>query len=162
MDSRQRVCNRHAQIVVAVNRQDRLVDIWHTVKQHGHQVGVLGRGGVANRIGDVDGGRAGINRGFNATAQEVMLGARSVLGRPFNVVGKFACQCNTFNHLFQNAFRFHLQFEFHMQGACGNEGVDAFVFCRFQCFGGPFDVAFGRAGQRTDGRALDLFGDFID
>ena len=74
MNSSQGVRYSHAQIVVAVNRQDRLVDVRHTVKQHGHQVGILGRGGIANGIWDVDRGCAGINGGFDATAQEIVLG----------------------------------------------------------------------------------------
>ncbi len=162
IDRRDRVGNRHAQIVVAVNRQDRLVDVRHAVKQHGHQFGIFGRRGVSNRIGDVDGGRTGINGRFDATAQEVMFGTRTVFCRPFNIVGELARQCHTFNHLFQNAFRFHLQFVFHMQRACGDEGVDTLVLSRFQCLCRAFDVALGGTCQRTDGRSFDLLGDFMD
>ena len=40
--------------------------------------------------------------------------------------------------------------------------MDTFVFCGFQRLGSAFDVALGRTGQRTDGRAFDLFGDLVD
>ncbi len=71
---RDRVGNRHPQIIVAVNGQDCLVDVWYAAKQHGHQIGIFGRCGVANRIWDVDCRRTGLDRSFNAAAQEVMFG----------------------------------------------------------------------------------------
>ena len=40
--------------------------------------------------------------------------------------------------------------------------MNTFVFRRFQCLRSTFNITLGCTGQRTDGRALDLLGDFID
>ena len=40
--------------------------------------------------------------------------------------------------------------------------MNTLVFCGFKRLSSTFNIALGRTGQRTDGRAFDLFGDFID
>jgi hypothetical protein len=45
------------------------------------------RHGVADRVGMLIGGGAGLDRGLDAAAEEVELGAGAVLGRPLDVVG---------------------------------------------------------------------------
>ena len=59
----------------------------HAVAHHGEDaLHVLGQR-IADGVGDVDRGGAGLDRGLDAAAQEVGIGARAVLGRPFDVVG---------------------------------------------------------------------------
>jgi len=41
---------------------------------------------VADGIGNVDRGGAGLDRGFDAAAEEIVLGARAVLARPLDIV----------------------------------------------------------------------------
>ena len=85
-DAGQRVGHRHAEIVVAVHREDRLLRARHLL-HHGaeHLVVFLGRG-VAHRVGQVDGGGAGLDGGLHAAAEIVDLGAGGVLGRPLHVL----------------------------------------------------------------------------
>ncbi len=84
--------DRHAEIVVAVGGEARHVGIGHAVAQHVEQREIFLRHGVADRVGDIDGGRAGIDRGFHAAAEEIVLGAGAVLGRPFHVIGVAAAR----------------------------------------------------------------------
>ena len=89
-DTGQRVGNGETEVVVAVGREDRLVGIRHALAQHLEQRGVLFRHGVADGVGNVDGGGAGLDRRLDAAAQEIMLGAGRVLGRPLDILDPVA------------------------------------------------------------------------
>ena len=59
----------------------------HALAHHGEDARhVLGQR-VADGVGDVDRGGAGVDRGLDAAAQEVGVGAGAVLGRPLDVIG---------------------------------------------------------------------------
>ena len=83
----ERVGDGQAQIVVAMDREDRLVDVGHAVPDLADQVGELLGVGVAHRVGDVDRGGAARDGGLDAAEQEVGLGARRVHGTPLDIVG---------------------------------------------------------------------------
>ena len=85
-NARQRIRHRQAEIVVAMDGEDRLVGVRHALADAAEQRVILVRRGVAHRVGDVDRRRAGPDRGLDAAAEEVELGARGVLRRPFDVL----------------------------------------------------------------------------
>src|SRR5262249_22753951 len=85
-DGRQAVGHGHAQVVVAVDAEDHLVDAADVLLQVGDGRGVLAGDGVADRVGDVDGGGAGLDGLLDHLGQEVQLGASGVLGRELDVL----------------------------------------------------------------------------
>ena len=70
---------------MAVGGEDRLVGARHLLAQHLDQRVEFVRHRIADRVGDVDGGRAGLDRGLDAAAEEIRLGAGGVHRRPFDV-----------------------------------------------------------------------------
>ncbi len=74
-DGRQRIGNGEAQIVVAMNRDDRLVDVGHAVEQHLDEGRELLRHRIAQRIGNVDGASTGLDCRFHTAAEEIMIAA---------------------------------------------------------------------------------------
>ena len=67
----QRVGHRHAQVVVAVHRPDRLVGVGDALAQLADELAVQPGIGVADGVRDVDGGRAFGDHGLEHAAQEV-------------------------------------------------------------------------------------------
>ena len=53
-DRRQRVGDGEAEIVMAMGRDHRLVDVRHALEQHADQRREFLRHGIAHRVGDVD------------------------------------------------------------------------------------------------------------
>ncbi len=159
LHARERIGDRQAQVVVAVGGEDHCVRARHIGDQVAEHVGVFLRVGVADRVGDVDGGGAGLDRHLDAAAQEVPLGAGGVLGRPFHVVGVVARQGDRGVDRLQDRIRPHLQLVLHVHGAGGDEGVDAAAAGRLDGFGAALDVLLGGPGQAADGRLGDDLGD---
>ena len=62
-----------------------LVDVGHAVAERADDVAHVGGRGVADRVGDVDRGGAGVDGRLDHLAEEVALGARGVLGRELDV-----------------------------------------------------------------------------
>ena len=87
----QRVGDREAEVVVAMDREDRLVGVRHALA---HVRGTWPRyssgSRIADRVGQVDRGGAGPDRGLDAAAEVVDRRARRVHGRPFDVVDEAA------------------------------------------------------------------------
>ncbi len=86
----ERIRHRHAEIVVAMHREARQVGIRHALAHPLEQREIFLRHGVADGVGNIDGGGAGLDRGLDAAAEEIELGAGAVLARPFDVVGVIA------------------------------------------------------------------------
>ena len=86
----ERIRHRHAEIVMAMHREARLVGIRHALAHHLDEREIFLRHRIADGVGNVDGGGAGLDRGFDAAAEKVVLGAGAVLARPFDVVGMAA------------------------------------------------------------------------
>ena len=85
MHRRQAVGHGHAQVVVAVNGDDGLVDVGHVLEDAADQRPELVRGGVADRVRDVDRGGAGRDGDLQRLVQEVRVGAGGVHGRELHV-----------------------------------------------------------------------------
>ena len=65
-----------------------LVDAAHVLAQVAEQLGELVGHGVADRVRNVHGGRAGLDDRFDDLREEIELGARGVFGRELDVVGQ--------------------------------------------------------------------------
>ena len=66
----QAVGDGQAQVVVAVGADDRLLDVGDALLERADDRGVLKRRGVADRVGDVDRGRAGLDGGLRRPRRE--------------------------------------------------------------------------------------------
>ena len=84
----QAVGDRHAQVIVAVHREADAVDAAHVLAQVAEQLRELIRHGVADRIGNVDRGGAGVDRRLHHLREELELGARGVLGGELHVLAR--------------------------------------------------------------------------
>ena len=123
-DRRQSVGGRHAEIVVAMGGKDHAIRPRHLRQQHGDQSGAFGRGGIAHRVGDIDGGRPGLDRGFHRAAQIVMLGPCGIHRRPLHIVAQIAGMghgvVNAHHHLIHRQFG-----DVAVGGGGADKGVDA-------------------------------------
>ena len=77
-DSRQGVCRRHAQIVVAVRGDDNLVHARHTLQQHPDNIGTFTRCSITHGIGDINRRRARLDRNLANPRQIVVFGSRRI------------------------------------------------------------------------------------
>jgi len=158
-DCRQAVGHRHAQVVVTVNAQHHLVDAAHVLFQVGDGGSVLAGHGIADRVGNVDGGGAGLDGALDHLGQEVQLGAGGVLGRELDVLAVTAGPLDPFDSPTNNLLLGHLQLELAVDGAGSQEDVDTRPVGIAQGLPGPVDVVVVAARQAADDRALDLPGD---
>ena len=76
----QRIGRGHAQVVVAVDRDGRPVDVGHMLDDAPDERAKLLRRGVAGRIGDVDHRRPGVNDRFQHPVEILRVGAARILG----------------------------------------------------------------------------------
>ena len=161
-DAGQRVGDRHAEVVVAVHGEDRLLRARHLL-HHGaeHLVVFLGRG-VADGIGQVDGGGAGLERRLHAAAQIVDLGARGVLGRPLHVLHPVARPRHLEVDHLQHLLGRLLQLVLHVHGRGGDEGVDARARGVPDRLAGAVDVGLAGPRQPAHHRPLEPPGDLRD
>ena len=84
----QAVGDGQAQVVVAVDAEDDLVDAADVLLQVADGRGVLLGHGVADGVGDVDRGGAGLDGLLDHLGEEVQLGAGGVLGRELDVLAQ--------------------------------------------------------------------------
>ena len=124
----ERIGDRQAQIVVAMDGEDRLVGVGHALAQHRGTWPRYSCGrGVADGVGDVDGAsRPALDRGLDAAAQEI--DARCGC-RPRPTIRRRRRGCAPARPsaamISSTSLRLHLQLVFHMQRRGGDEGVDA-------------------------------------
>ena len=123
-DAGQAVGHGQAEIVVAVNADHGLIDVGHAFFERANDIAVLRRRGVANRVGNVDGGGAGRDGGFDDLAEEIDFGAGGVFGREFDVVAIADGALHAGDRAVNDFVLIHLEFELAMDGAGGEEDVD--------------------------------------
>ena len=133
----QRVGDRHAQIVVAMHRPNRLVGIGNAFAQGFDEVAVQLGDGITHRVGHVDGGGALFDNSFQDTAQIVHITAVTVFWAEFHIGHQVAGKPHRLLGLFKHLVGCHAQLLFHVQGRSGDEGVNPRVVGAFQGFCGP-------------------------
>ena len=163
LDGGQAVGDGQAQVVVAVDADDRLVDVRHALVEVRDDAGVLRGRGVADGVGDVDRRRAGVD----GRLDDLGRGSRARCGRR----PRARTRCRRSSRLarftpatarLDDLLLGHLQLELAVDGAGGQEDVDARLCGVLEGLPGAVDVAVVAAGQAADGRAGDLGGDRAD
>ena len=147
------------QVVVAVHGEHRLVHAGHPFPDAPDELAELRGDGVAHRVGDVDGGGPGPDDLLDQAAQEVELAAAGVLGAELHLVRPLAGVAHGPHGHLHHLVGLLLELVLHVDRRAGQEGVDAAPLGRAEGLGGRLQVLLHAAGQRGDGRALDLLGD---
>ncbi len=85
-DRLKEIGDSQAQIVVAMHRNHRLIDVGHRAVDAGNQFAEFSRCGIPNRIRNVDGGGAGADSGLNHLVHVFRIAAPGVLAGEFDIV----------------------------------------------------------------------------
>ena len=121
---RERVRHRHAKVVMAVHRPDRLVGVGDPFAQVADELAELLRHGVSDRIRHVDRRGAFRNHCFDHAAEEIGIGPAAILGREFDVAAMLAGKADRELGLFVDLVPGHAQLFFHVQVAGREENVE--------------------------------------
>ena len=161
LNGSQRVGNRHAQVVVAVCGPDDLIAVGHAFDDVADTLVPHGRDGVADGIGNIDGGRARFNHRRKNFSQKVQIGTNRVFGGKFHIIRIFFGDFHRFHRRINHLLRLHFQLVFHVDGAGGDEGVDALFRRGGNGFARLADIVFNGTRQRADGGVSDDFGNRV-
>jgi hypothetical protein len=159
---RDRRGDRDAEVVVAVHAPDHVAGPWYLLLEPGDQLGELVGQHVADRVRHVDGGRPGRDGRPVDLLEEGRVRAGGVLGRELHVRGVGAGPLDRRRGPGQDLRRGHAQLVLHVDGAGGDEGVDAEALGRGQRVAGPVHVLGPGPGQGGDDRPLDPPGHGLD
>ena len=151
-DAAQGVGRSHAQVVVAVGRDDRLVDVGYVVDQVFDLRAVFVGQAVARGVGDVDHRSPGRNGGFDHAGEVCRIGTSGVFGVELHVLDIAFGVFHGFDGLFEDFLGRRAQFVVNVLGRNAYTRVDALVPGQSQGIGGDVDVFFHGAGQRTNRR----------
>ena len=124
LDGRQAVGHGQAEIVVAVDADHGLVDVRHAIAESADDVAHVGRRGVADRVGNVDRGGAGVDGRLDHLAEEIGFGARGVLGRELDVRAVALGPFHAGDGVADDLVLVHLQLVLAMDRAGGQKDVD--------------------------------------
>ena len=158
----QTVGDGEAQVIMAMNADHDLVDVSHVPPEMSDQTSVLSRHCVAYCVGDVDGGGAGFNCFLHHLRQEVRLGARRVLGGELYIVAIVPCALDSFDGPSQDLLFGHAELKFAVNGAGGEEYMDALPRCISERFPGAVDVCPLAAGEAANDRPFNFPGHRAD
>ena len=161
LDRAQGVGHGEAQIVVAVDRDHRLVDVGHVVPDLADEVGELLGIGIAHRVRDVDGGGTSLNGALDAAEEEVGLGARGIHAAPLDIVGVAPGAGDALDHALVDLLGIELELVLAMQRRGADEGVDALAFRGLERFAGAVDIALRGAGEPADHALLHALRDLV-
>ena len=158
----QAVGHGQAEVVVAVRRDDDVVDARYITPQPADAGVHFFRGGVADGIGHVDGAGAGLDDRGQHLGQEFRLGADRILGRKLDVIAMLARAPDAVDGARDDFGPTQAQLVLAMDRAGGDEHVESFQACRRQGPGGHVNIARIAARQGADRGAVDQFGDLPD
>src|SRR6266542_2972922 len=150
-----RVGDRHAQVIVTVHGPYGLVRVWNTLAQGLDQRSELPRHRVADGVRDVDGRRAGVNRRFDETAQEVRLRPARIFGRKLDVLRVLTGQADRLDRLLEDLIGRHTQLHLHVNGRARDERMYPARVGAFERVAGAPDVLLVGASERAYRAVLD-------
>ncbi len=145
----QRVGRRHAQVIVAVGRDDGLVDVGNVVHQVGYLRAVLARQTVTRGVGYVHYRRARRYDGLHHAGEELLVGAARILGIELHVVDEAARVFYRLDGVFENRFGRHAQLLVNMIGRGAYSRVDTSALRELQRLGCHVDVFLHGASERA-------------
>ena len=153
-DAGQRVGHAEPEVVVAMHGQDRPMYVGHArVYGVNHRVKLI-RCRVADGVGQVDDGGAGVDDRLGHAAEEVEVRAEGVLGAEFHFRALVARVGHHASRLVKRLLTGELELELQVQVARGDEGVDARMHRLAERPRRGIDVLLQRAGEAGDGRLL--------
>ena len=147
--------SRHAQIVVAVDTDNSLIDIGHFLTNIANNTTKLVGYCVAHGIGNIDRCRTRFNGSFNYIVEILRLCTRSIHWRKFHILAMRFGSCNRINSHLQNLIG---RFANHgnMERRCPNKRVYARSWRVFQGFTCTVNIFENCARQTANNRAFDL------
>src|SRR3984885_10762238 len=161
-DAGQRVGYGHTEVVVAVCGEDYVVNSRDAGFDQAEDRGVLLGGGVADGVGDVDGGGAGLDGDGDHLEEELGVGAGAVLGGELDVFGKGAGEADRLGGLVEGLVAGDAKLALEMKVGGGEDEVDAVGGGGLDGPSGGLDVFTFAAGERGDAGAADLAGHRLD
>ena len=143
-----------------MSAQDNVFDAGHGGAQMLEQRLELLRHRVADGVGDVDRGGAGLDHGGYDLGQKLGFGAGCVFRREFHVVARFTGHSHGLHGPPHDFLAGHFQLELAVNLAGGDEYMDTLACRRLQCARGLLDISLVAARQRADRNSLDGAGNF--
>src|SRR5258708_38778195 len=123
-DAGQGVGYGHAEVIVAVGGEDYVVDSRDTGFDQAEDRGILLGGGVADGVGDVDGGGAGLDGDGDHLEEELGVGAGAVLGGELYVFGEGAGEADRLGGLVEGLVAGDAELALEMEVGGGEDDVD--------------------------------------
>ncbi len=159
-DSRERVGSRHTQVVVAVHRDDGVLDAVHVLPKPGDQRAEAIRVGVAGRVRDVDHRRTRSDDLLDHPVQEHRLGASGILGVELDVFHEGPRELHGRDRTLDGLVATDAQLVAQVTLAHADAGVDSRPLRRLERVGSGLDVLRDGARQPAhDARIADLVAD---
>ena len=151
-DGRQRVGSGQTQVVVCVRAEDYVPPARRAFDQLPEQRLILLRLRVADGVGDVERGRAGLNCHLQHLLEVLDVATPGILRTELDIAAQADRVLHHLAHRLQYLVARHAQLVLQMNVAGRNEGVDARPHGRFGGGKRPFDVHAVGAGQPGDHR----------
>jgi len=140
-----------------------LPDVFDVFEEVLDQDAVFMRHRIADGVRNVDGRRAGRDDGFGDLREKFRLGPGGVFRRELDILDERAGALDAFDGAFDDFVLGHFEFVLAMNGAGGEEDVDAgAVAGRLDGCAGAINVFIDAAGEAGNARALDFSGDGVD
>ena len=162
LDGGHRVGGAHAQVVLAVEAEACLVDVGHVLADLVEERAQLGGDGVADRVGDVDDLRPGIDAALDDGVDEVRVGAGGVHWAELHVARVARGVLHHRLGLGQHLLAVLAELMRHLDVAAVDEDVDAGILGFLDGVPGGVDIGLDGAGEGADGGAADLARDHLD
>src|SRR5581483_4786658 len=153
--ARQRVRDRHAQIVVTVDADDGSVYVRHMLHDIADQRAVLFGRRVASRVRDIDDGRARLDDLLDDPAEIVPVCAARILQEVLHIVHKLAGVLDRLDTALHRLLAGQLQLVLQVAVGDAEARVDARAHGVFQRLARHFDVLLDGARQAADRAVFD-------
>ena len=159
LDTREAVGHGQAEVVVAVHADHGAVDAAHPFPQTLDDMVHLEGRGIADRVGDVDGGGARVDDRLDHAAEEIDLGAGRILRRKLDVVAEVPRMFHAGHRAGEHLVLVHPQLELAVDRTRRQEDVNPRLSGVLQRLPGPVDVGVIAAGEAADGGTVHRAGD---
>ena len=152
----QRVCNRHAEVVVHVAGQDDVLNALGMLAQVTDALCVFLGHHVADRVRNVDRRCTRLDRGLDHAAQEVQIRTGCIFSGELHIAAILLRVSDVVRDRLDDLIRRHFELVFHVQRRSGQEGMDAGGFRAADGIPRSVDILFHAARQRADRGAADV------
>ena len=161
-NGRERVGDRHAQVVMTMSAERNAVGIAEVFADLGEHRTVFFRHRVPHRVGQIQYGRARLHSGAADLAKKVDVGSSGVFGGEFHFAHVLAAMANHRGDGFERLLASHVQLYAKVQIGGGEKNVQSRGGGLFQCLDGRVHVLFFCASERRDGHGTDFLSDLLD